>query len=63
MNFVEMCCCFMGREYLDKVEQIGSEAAKEGRVDPFKTIKEIKCLLEKLGAEVKDHKRKSMGPS
>ncbi len=53
----------MGREYPNKVEQIGSETVKERRVDPFKTIKAIRCLLEKLGAEVKDHKRKFMGPS
>jgi hypothetical protein len=34
---------------------------EEGRGDPVKTIKAVRCLLEKLGADVEDHKRKSPG--
>jgi hypothetical protein len=35
-------------EYWDKVEKMGSKAVEEGRGDPVKTIKAVRCLLEKL---------------
>ncbi len=48
--------------YQDKAQQLGSEAVEAGRGDPMKTIKTIRGLLEKLGADVEDHRRKSPGP-
>ncbi len=47
----------------DKVDQIGSQAVEELRGDLVKTIKAIRCLLERLRVEVEDNRRKSPGPS
>jgi hypothetical protein len=50
-------------EYQDKAQQIGSGVEVEaGREGPLKTIRPIRGFLEKLGAEVEDHRSKSTDP-
>jgi hypothetical protein len=62
-RFLEMYCRFLGKEYQVNEEQIKGEVVEEGRGDPIKTIKVIRHPLEKLGANMEDHWRKSQGPS
>jgi hypothetical protein len=62
-HFLDICCRFLGKEYQVKEEQIKNEVVEEGRGDPIKTIKVIRHSLEKLGANMEDHWRKSPWPS
>ncbi len=56
-HFVEICCGILGIKFCDKVEQIEGDGGGGGEKRPLKTIKAIRCLLEKLGDEVEDHRR------
>jgi hypothetical protein len=57
-DFVELCCRILGIEYKDK-----ADAVEVGRRDRLKTIKAIRSLLKKLGADLEQHRSKSLEPS
>jgi hypothetical protein len=52
-------CHILEIKYQDKAQQIVSETVKAGRADSVNTIKAIRDLLQKLGTNVEDQRRKS----
>ncbi len=62
-HFVKTYCHILGANCQDKIDEIGAEAADEGKGDLGKNLKVIRNQLEKQRANVKIHRSCSPGPS